>query len=168
MWGSSSQQRHARDASRNILFTYLFAGGLGPVFWIGMLVFMGWLNGWFSSVGFSVQASKPALTPTDYKVRGEERIKNPFTWEDGVDDIRTAIKLEKDKFNIGTNYSALARAYQIKGDKVKAVEYWKTAIQFARIDEAESKTDADRYGARAMDQIYQLLLKRCLQSDCKR
>jgi hypothetical protein len=167
MWGSSNQQRHARDASRNILFTYFFAGGLGPVFWISMLVFMGWLNGWFSSVGFSVQASKPAITPTDYQVRGEERVKNPFTWDAGVEDILNSIKLEKKKQYIATGYSALANAYAIKGDKAKAIQYWKTAIKFSNMDEAEAKADVDRNGAHASSQLYQILLKRCLQSDCR-
>ena len=167
MWGSSNQQRHARDASRNILFTYFFAGGLGPVFWIGLLVFMGWLNGWFSSVGFSVQASKPAKTPTDYQVRGQERIKNPFTWDAGVEDILNSIKLEKDKQYIGTGYSALARAYAIKGDKAKAVQYWKTAISFSRQSAAEATNDVDRNGDTAMAQIHEILLKRCLQTDCR-
>ncbi len=167
MWGSSNQQRHARDASRNILFTYFFAGGLGPVFWIGLLVFMGWLNGWFSSVGFSVQASKPAKTPTDYKVRGEERVKNPFTWDEGVEDIRTAIRLEKDKQYIGTDYSALASAYAIKGDKAKAVQYFKTAISFTRQSVAEATNDVERNGNAAMLQIHEILLKRCLQTDCR-
>ncbi|MCG9890609.1 MAG: hypothetical protein MH252_06010 [Thermosynechococcaceae cyanobacterium MS004] len=167
MWGSSSQQRHARDASRNIALTYLFAGGLGPFFWIGLLVFMGWLNGWFSPVGFSVQASKPALTPTDYKVRGEERIKNPFTWDEGVEDILTAIRLQKNKQYIGNGYSALATAYAIKGDKAKAVQYLKTAISFTRQYAAEATNDVERNGALAMAKFHEIYLQRCLQTDCR-
>lgn len=167
MWGSSNQQRHARDATRNIALTYFFAGGLGPVFWISMLVFMGWLNGWFSSVGFSVQASKPAKTPTDYQVRGQERIKNPFTWNEGVQDILNSIKLEKNKQYIATGYSALADAYRIKGDKAKAVQYWKTAISFSRQYAAEATNEIDRKGGTATAEIQKILLDRCLQSNCK-
>jgi hypothetical protein len=167
MWGSSNQQRHARDASRNILFTYFFAGGLGPVFWISMLVFMGWLNGWFSSVGFSVQASKPAKTSADYQVRGQERVKNPFTWEEGVEDIRTAIRTETNKQYISTGYSALADAYQIKGNKAKAVQYLKTAIIYSNQYAAEATNEIERNGGKASAQIQQILLKRCLQSDCR-
>ena len=168
MWGSSSQQRHARDASRNILFTYFFAGGLGPFFWIGLLVFMGWLNGWFSPVGFSVQASKPVRTSAEYQVRGQERVKNPFTWDSGVEDIRTAIKMEKDKQYVATGYYALADAYMRRGNKAQAVRYLKTAIVFASQYEAEATNDVDRNAGRATVQLQKIFLQQCLESDCKR
>ena len=131
-----------------------------------MLVFMGWLNGWFSSVGFSVQASKPAKTSADYQVRGEERIKNPFTWDDGVEDIRTAIRLEKDKQYISNQYHALASAYMIKRDKAKALEHLTTALKFSKLAEAEAKNDIDRNAAKASAELDIIFLKRCIKTDC--
>jgi hypothetical protein len=168
MWGWPNQQQHARDASRNIALTMFFAGGVSPFLWIGFFVFAGWLAGWFSGVGFSIQASKPVKTATDYKVRGQERVKNPFTWEEGVQDIRTAIRMQTDKQYISTGYSALARAYMHRGDKPKVIDYLQTAIRFAQQSEIEAKNEVDRNASKALVGMYKVFLQRCQQSSCRR
>ncbi|MGB8700191.1 MAG: tetratricopeptide repeat protein [Thermosynechococcaceae cyanobacterium] len=131
-------------------------------------MFIGWLNGWFSGLGFSLQASAPAHTSADYQVRGVERIKNPFAWDEGVEDIRTAIRLETDKQYIATGYSALAEAYARKGDKDKALQYLQTALRFAQESSQESKTEVDRNAGYATGEITKIFIQRYIQSGYKR
>ncbi|HEY9825195.1 MAG TPA: hypothetical protein V6D19_07090 [Stenomitos sp.] len=129
-------------------------------------MFIGWLNGWFSAVGFSLQASAPATLPSEYHVRGEERIKNPFTWDAGVEDIRTAISLEKNKQYLSTHYFSLADAYRIKRDKTKVLHYLQIALNYDRQYEAEAKTEIERNAGKASGQITKIFIQRCVQTDC--
>ena len=127
----------------NVALMYFFTPSLGMVFWLAPLILVGWTQGWFAWAGFSMVQSIPAKTSNEYFLRGQERVKNPLTWQAGVDDIRTAISMEKDKFNISGAYFTLADAYMQAGNKAKVIEYLKTALSLDHQFEAEAKTDVE-------------------------
>lgn len=161
-------------------FRFLFSGP-GVIF---VLFAVAWNNHWFDLPelkGASVIPTKPdprvelMKSPTyqpknfvEYKIQGDELVKSPATWPQGIRDLHKSAELSKDNpVLLASAYSSIAIGYARNGDRDQAIRYFKLSIEIDEHQVIVAKSKMVREGSQASVQINRGYLRSCEFFRCR-